>query len=301
MVYRSEILEAYLNSIFIRLNLKNYFTFIHNYYRTYTNYTKIIKARVLNKFPIEAILRDNRKVILEDQIIAYYYSVFYNKFKNIKINESYLEFDYNNRNIRLFGWKFGDPASVFASSDYDFLNIKDKVVVDIGASIGDSPIYFALNGAKKVIAFEPFPKIFTLARKNLEENHLQDKIVLVNAGCGYDGKVRVRGDLQTDAGTQLIEYGIGVEIPVYSLNTITRMFDIENAVLKVDCEGCEYDLFRTATNETLAKFDRIIIEYHYGYKELVKRLKEANFKVKHSSPKRIKKGMILGYITAWRL
>ena len=45
---------------------------------------------------------------------------------------------------------------------------------------------------KKVIAFEPFPHIFELAKNNVKENGLQDKIALVNAGCGYDGKVRVR-------------------------------------------------------------------------------------------------------------
>ena len=180
------------------------------------------------------------------------------------------------------------------------MDVKDKIVVDIGASIGDTPIYFALRGAKKVIAFEPFPKIFGLARRNVEENGLQDKIVLVNAGCGYDGRVRVREDIETDAGTQLIDQDSGVEVPVYSLNTIVRMFNIEDAVLKVDCEGCEYELFKTATDETLSKFRQIMIEYHYGYKELVKRLKKANFKVKHSIPIRTKRGMILGYIFAWK-
>ena len=209
-----------------------------------------------------------------------------------------MEFEYKGKRVRFYGWKYGDPASPFAFGDYDFLDVKDKVVVDIGASIGDTPVYFALRGAKNVIAFEPFPKIFELARRNVEENGLQDKIVLVNAGCGYDGKVRVREDVETDAGTKLVDHSVGMEIPVYSLNTIIRMFNIEGAVLKVDCEGCEYDLFRTATNESLSKFNQIMIEYHYGYKELVKRLKKANFKVKHTMPIYIK-GMIVGYIYAW--
>jgi 23S rRNA G2069 N7-methylase RlmK/C1962 C5-methylase RlmI len=32
---------------------------------------------------------------------------------------------------------------------YEDLNVKGKVVIDVGAYIGDSAIYFALRGAKK--------------------------------------------------------------------------------------------------------------------------------------------------------
>ena len=296
MPRKSEILLAYLNSS----NPKNYVLFIYRYYATYRNFIEVLMHTILNKFPIEATLRDGKRVILDNRVIAHHYTIYYTKSKNLEINNSFVEFEYNGRSVRFYGWKYGDPASAFVFNDYDFLDVKDKVVVDIGASIGDTPIYFALRGAMKVIAFEPFPKIFELAKKNVKENGLQDKIVLVNAGCAYDGIVRLREDIETNAGTQLIDQGTGVDIPVYSLNTIVRMFNIKDAVLKVDCEGCEYELFKTATDETLSKFEQIVIEYHYGYKELVKRLKKANFKVKRSIPIRGKRGMILGYIFAWR-
>jgi len=38
-------------------------------------------------------------------------------------------------------------------------------------------------------------------------------------------------------------------------------------------------------DEALNAFDQIIIEYHYGYKNLVKRLRQVGFKVKYSLPK----------------
>lgn len=78
---------------------------------------------------------------------------------------------------------------------------------------------------------------------------------------------------------------MGMEVQVYSLNTIVRTFGIVNGVLKADREGCEYELFKTSTDDTLSKFSQIILEYHYGYRELVRRLKEAGFKVKYSIPK----------------
>lgn len=300
MLHKSEILLAYLNSYLNQLNPKNYVLSIYRNYVAYRNFIKVILYKILNRFPIEAVLKDGKRIVLDNRVIAFYYTVFYTKSKNLEINDSFIEFEYNGKNVRFYGWKYGDLTSTFVVGDYNFLNVEGKVVVDIGASIGDTPIYFALRGAKKVIAFEPFPKTFELAKKNVEENGLQDKITLVFAGCGYDGKVRVREDIETGTRTQLIDQGTGIEVPVYSLNTIVKMFNIEDAVLKVDCEGCEYELFKTATDETLSKFKQIVIEYHYGYKELVNRLKSANFKVKRSIPRRTKRGMILGYIFAWR-
>nr|WP_016732730.1 FkbM family methyltransferase [Sulfolobus islandicus] len=165
MVSISELFLAYLNSILQRLNIGNYFLSIVNYYRTYSNYIDVLKGRVLNKFPIEGVLRDGKKILLKDQAIAYYYTIYYIKSKKLEINDSFMEFEYKGNIIRFYGWKYGDPATPFAFNNYNFLNVKDKIVVDIGASIGDTAIYFALQGAKKVIAFEPFPKIFSIAKR----------------------------------------------------------------------------------------------------------------------------------------
>jgi len=44
-------------------------------------------------------------------------------------------------------------------------------------------------------------------------------------------------------------------------------------------------LILNASDEALHAFDQIIIEYHYGYRNLVKRLRQAGFKVKYSLPK----------------
>ncbi|WP_231136368.1 FkbM family methyltransferase [Acidianus ambivalens] len=238
---------------------------------------------------------------MDNATTAYYYTVYYLKLKDLEVNDDYMKFTYMNTIVKFYGWKYGDPAAPFALHEYKFLDVNGKTVVDIGASIGDTPIYFALNGAKKVIGFEPFPKIFLIAKKNIEENGLQDKIIMVNAGCGYDGKVKIKPELETNAGTLLKDQKDGIEVPVYSLNTIVKKFDVEeDSILKVDCEGCEYDLFRTAATNALRRFSKIMIEYHYGYKELIKRLKDSGFRTRHTIPKRMKNGMILGYIYAWR-
>ncbi len=76
----------------------------------------------------------------------------------------------------------------------------------------------------------------------------------------------------------------GKQILIKNLETICREYKINNAVLKMDCEGCEYATILDTSNETLNKFDQIIIEYHYGYLDIEKKLKEAGFKIRHTAP-----------------
>jgi len=71
---------------------------------------------------------------------------------------------------------------VFNDGDYEQLNVKGRVVIDVGAYIGDSAIYFALKGARKVIAIEPHPGAFAEMLDNIKLNNLEGVIVPVNAG-----------------------------------------------------------------------------------------------------------------------
>ena len=51
----------------------------------------------------------------------------------------------------------GSICGEFGDEIYDFCDVNGRYVVDVGANIGASAIYFATKGAKKVLAFEPFP------------------------------------------------------------------------------------------------------------------------------------------------
>ncbi len=173
----------------------------------------------------------------------------------------------------------------FCNEQYASLNIEGKDVVDIGANIGDSAIYFALKGAKHVYAFEPYPYSYNLAKRNVELNNLNNKITMLNEGCGKSRFVNIRDETKNYGGTDLKSFKNGKKIKILSLDGIVEKFKLRNATLKIDCEGCEYATILNAKNDTLSKFDKIIIEYHYGYKNLEKKLKDAGFKVRHTAPR----------------
>ena len=172
-------------------------------------------------------------------------------------------------------WKSGECLPELLKvidRQYKWLDVKNRDVVDIGANIGDTAIYFALKGAKHVYAFEPYPYSYNIAKKNIRLNHLEDKITLLNEGCGKSGSIAIKEDYKNTVGTDLKNFKEGKKIRIESLDEIIKRFNLKHAVLKVDCEGCEYDLILNASDEALHAFDQIIMEYHYGYRNLVKRL-----------------------------
>jgi len=236
--------------------------------------------------------------------------------KNIRyeIKDDIFELEYQNRKIYFYydsGKQIGNTVSLikenFIKEQYKWLDVKGKDVVDIGANVGDTAIYFALKGAKHVYAFEPYPYSYNIALKNINLNHFEDKITLLNEGCGKTGFITIKEDYENIGGMDIKNFNDGKKIKTLSLDEIVKRFDLKHATIKVDCEGCEYDLILNASDEALHAFDQIIIEYHYGYRNLVKRLRQTGFKVKYSLPKHTynteaeDSNMYLGLIYANRL
>ncbi len=202
----------------------------------------------------------------------------------------------------------GMVVGQFMEEQYSWLDVKEKDVIDIGANIGDSAIYFALKGAKHVYAFEPYPYSYELAMRNIKLNGLQDKITMLNEGCGgKKKKIKIDASYKNFGGTDIKNFKDGTNINITTLSQIVKRFDIiDEAILKIDCEGCEYEILLEAQNSDLRKFKQIQIEYHYGYLNLKKKLEDAGFKVNKTSPKIIinqnadNKEMIIGLIYAER-
>jgi FkbM family methyltransferase len=143
---------------------------------------------------------------------------------------------------------------------YKSLGVKNRVVVDIGAFVGDSPIYFALRGAKRVIAIEPQPVAFKEMLDNIRLNNLENMSVPINVGlASKQGKICI-GEIDVSRTTDLTKYVS--EIPEITLSELINKYGVgEDAVLKMDCEGCEYDIILN-DYEHVRVFNELIFEYH---------------------------------------
>lgn len=271
------------------MRIKNILEAKNRYKMAYKNYTSVMWNVWRKKDKIKVILQNGNLSYLNWELV-WDYSHFYSQLiKNKNIYDLYfldnnnVKFIYKEKNIILKG--IGDINCVFINEEYSFLNVKNEIVVDIGANIGDTPIYFALNNAKKVIALEPYPYAYKIALKNIRQNNMEDKIILLNAGYGKDDVVKVDSDFKNTTGSDLKLFNNGVDIRIISLKTLLYEYQIDKALLKMDCEGCEYYLLNE-DNDILKKFKRIQIEYHYGYEKLKEKLKECGFTVTYSKPRK---------------
>ena len=179
----------------------------------------------------------------------------------------------------------GEIPQIFFLESYKFLDPQGEIVFDVGANIADSAIYFAIKGARRVIALEPSPYAYNFARENVISSHLEEKIILLNSGYGIDSEISVDSNKVTNLGSQIIS-GPGKIIKIYSLRSLLGIYRVDSAILKMDCEGCEYNIIKEERN-VLRKFKRIQIEYHYGPEELVDKLEDCGFDVKFTRPKKI--------------
>lgn len=198
----------------------------------------------------------------------------------LKKNDQGVEFHYKNKKIHLAGKDAPYLAiEVFRHECYSLLNCKDKIVVDIGACIGDSAIYFSLNGAKQVFALEPFPLNFKWMKYNIECNDIKG-IEPLNLGCGRDvGVINIYENFESSELSSLSNHQSGAEVKIVNLEWICKhLLKGEKAVLKLDCEGWENSILGHVDNSILHHFDEIILEYHYGYKNLIWKLQSAGFK-----------------------
>jgi len=207
------------------------------------------------------------------------------KILKLKFDDKIIKFSYADdgqlRNI------FGTIKENFIDEQFKNLDVKGKNVVDIGANIGDSAMYFALKGAKHVYAFEPYPYSYRFALKNIALNSLKNKVTIINNGVGKNkNKIKIDPNFHNTAGSTLNKFKKGKSIAIITLEDIVNNYLTfrDSAILKVDCEGCEYGVILSTPDNTLKKFNQIMIEYHHGYKNLEAKLRSAGFAVIHTEP-----------------
>ena len=166
-------------------------------------------------------------------------------------------------------------VEIFDVEVYKALNCKERDVVDIGAYIGDSAIYFALRGARRVIAVEPHPNAFREMLDNIKLNNLENVVVPLNVGlASKPGKICIeKVDVEGTIGTYHRSGECDVMVPAITLADVVSKYGVNHdAILKMDCEGCEFDVILN-DYEHVRVFKEVVLEYHTSSELLSKLLK----------------------------
>jgi len=189
---------------------------------------------------------------------------------------------------------------VFVDEVYSIESKSDYIVCDIGMNVGITSLYLSqFENIKYIYGFEPLRPTFESAEANLSLNkRFNRKITAYNFGLGNaDKKIRINYDPQNKGNVGIKNLGRSVENALHveeielreaskSLKHITSAHPLCKFIIKMDCEGSEYDIVESLVNASmLREFNIFMIEWHRmeGYKNrinnLINCLKESNFLV----------------------
>jgi len=154
------------------------------------------------------------------------------------------------------------------------------VVVDIGGYIGDFALYAVKYlDARRVVVYEPTQENYAVLRHNIELNGYGDRITAIDQAVGRAGEV-VLNVQKLDAGEMHVSSYWYPEaehrhIACVSLDELldTHQLDVVD-LLKVDCEGGEYDIFPDAPDAAFDRIRNIALEWHEvpGYEAKLERV-----------------------------
>ena len=170
----------------------------------------------------------------------------------------------------------------------DFQIAKNDTIIDVGAHIGLFSLLvsqFCKTG--KIFSFEPISDNFNLLMSNLKLNHTENIHPFNLAVSKNTSSVDLF--LSSDQSAHSIFSSDSESTTVKSIS-LQRILD-ENKIsscklLKLDCEGAEYEIIDSLPLEYFDKIENIAIEYHVAdskpelVKDLISKIKNAGFTIK---------------------
>ena len=178
----------------------------------------------------------------------------------------------------------------------DFKINSNMIILDLGANQGLFSLY-ALSKGAFVYSYEPDNNNYSLLKENIKLNNLENKnksfpyavstkngtIDLYSPGKNKTANtalISTSGDYIT--GLQNID---NYEVEHQQVKTISLekiLSGLNNIdLLKIDCEGAELDILKSASFESLKKVKNIVMEIHkaYSQEELFFKMKSLGFNI----------------------
>ena len=169
----------------------------------------------------------------------------------------------------------------------DFVCVAENdIVFDIGFNYGFFTLDALTYKPKKVIGFEPNPKLVKVFNQlDIDSVELHQVAVSDKAGStifyenNFSGKSSIHSDINSD--TSLNSY----QVNICSFNDMAEQYDVID-YLKVDCEGAEYEIFESIPNEFLTnRIRKIALEFHHNINDikvvnLISKIKQCGFETK---------------------
>ncbi len=174
--------------------------------------------------------------------------------------------------FKLFVDDSSDISSIstsFFRKDYGNMDPNWKTIVDIGAHKGFFTTYVARNCPHALIySYEPIKSSFEALEKNVQVNNLNNRVKTFNLGVASESGER-EINLSTSSTDNSFYAEIGSIMTGKEIITCTTLDQIINQnhiekidLLKLDCEGAEFEVLMASNKEVLLCVSEIRMEYH---------------------------------------
>jgi FkbM family methyltransferase len=158
---------------------------------------------------------------------------------------------------------------IFLNEDYGAIS-DDAVVIDLGANIGVFTIYATTTARSvRVYAYEPLPDFCAVLKENVRLNQRSESVHCFNCAVAAEVGARyldVRGGeffFPTLISTTNNESQESVVVHCTTLAQIMESNHLEHVdLLKMDCEGAEYEILYPTPSSHLERISEIRMEYH---------------------------------------
>lgn len=184
-------------------------------------------------------------------------------------------------------------VSVYVDREYAYEGINWSslsTVLDIGAHVGSFTVWIARRCPNaRIIAVEPNPFIFRYLLANISRNGISARVRSDPTALGASKGVGWLAVDELSVKTRVVSRGRTAALRV-EVQTLAELLDKAGVtdvdLVKMDCEGAEYEILMKSPDSTLRRIRALLCEYHpapdYSVSDLVKRLSALGFHVKHS-------------------
>lgn len=205
---------------------------------------------------------------------------------------------------------------VYVDRDYAFNGKGDFVILDIGCNIGIASIFFSqMENVSTIYGFEPVKHTYEQAKRNCTQNILsKHKVNLFNYGLSdrdeilefsFDKNNKGKTGIRTsqDHSGKITE---NVEVELKDVSLVLKSYlsihQSAKIVLKIDCEGGEYKIFRRLDEcNLISSVFMFLIEWHDEGSEDLEALLVRNGFIVNNRNLSITSGFIVAFNTNFKI
>ncbi|MCU1656192.1 MAG: hypothetical protein JWO57_848 [Pseudonocardiales bacterium] len=143
-------------------------------------------------------------------------------------------------------------------------------VLDVGAHVGTFSCRLAqVHGRANIQSFEPSPTTVEFLRRNVEQNGFAERITAFEQALAGQSGYAVFDDNGGGSGTNglagaghSVPEGQGTKVQTVTFDEVVAAAPAPIDLVKLDCEGGEYDLVYNSSPGNWTSVRRLVLEYH---------------------------------------